>query len=566
LQYASSFTPTISDNGPVVNQEDHDDEDHDEDDFDCDPSFEDCTDSDGDGSPDWDDDCINDPGPESNYGCPVGQEPDDSDGDGVPDYDDDCPNDPGPYENYGCPNGDDGGHTEDVDSDGDGWYDFEDDCPNEWGQDYGCPDDTPPDDYGGYSSWDAYCKGEFGSEYYYDDFDDTCYEDFVDTDGDGWYDDEDDCPNEWGQDYGCPFVDAYCKGEFGSEYYYDDLTDECGADFDDDGIQDHLDNCPGDWGPDWNNGCPEDVDVDTDGDGWYDDEDDCPNEWGQDYGCPFVEDFGGYNSWDAYCKGEFGSTYYYDDVDDGCFEGDLDSDGDGVIDRFDACLFEYGLSEFNGCPEDVEGADIDGDGFNDTEDWCPNEWGPSWGQGCPEEVDYDGDGVPDNDDTCPDDWGTSDYYGCISWDAFCKGEYGQEYYYEYLQDECLVYEYENIRPEVTGPKSVTTDENTPVRFTITAYDPDGPQAQVSFNPRDHPDHGTLAFVPGGQSGNQHDYIYTPDPNFSGMDSFSIMVWDGTVNSEIVTIPITVGSGEAQSNDSDGDGVPDWDDICPGTQN
>jgi len=65
MQNASSFTPSNSDNGPAVNQEDHPD-----DDFDCDPAFEDCTsDSDGDGTPDWDDDCPTQAGPESNYGC-----------------------------------------------------------------------------------------------------------------------------------------------------------------------------------------------------------------------------------------------------------------------------------------------------------------------------------------------------------------------------------------------------------------------------------------------------------------------------------------------------------------
>jgi len=118
LQYASSFNPTISDNGPAINQADHPD-----DDFVCDPQFEDCTtDSDGDGTPDWDDDCPTQAGPASNYGCPEGVEPDDSDGDGLYDYEDMCPYEPGPWEYEGCP-------TDLNDPDGDGIVGEFDDCP-----------------------------------------------------------------------------------------------------------------------------------------------------------------------------------------------------------------------------------------------------------------------------------------------------------------------------------------------------------------------------------------------------------------------------------------------------
>jgi len=34
-------------------------------------------------------------------------------------------------------------------------------------------------------SWDAFCKGEYGSDYYYDESDDACFEEYVDTDSDG---------------------------------------------------------------------------------------------------------------------------------------------------------------------------------------------------------------------------------------------------------------------------------------------------------------------------------------------------------------------------------------------
>jgi len=57
-------------------------------------------DSDGDGIPDCEDECPEQPGPRSNGGCPEGL---DSDGDGIPDREDECPEQPGPRSNDGCP-------------------------------------------------------------------------------------------------------------------------------------------------------------------------------------------------------------------------------------------------------------------------------------------------------------------------------------------------------------------------------------------------------------------------------------------------------------------------------
>ena len=54
-------------------------------------------DRDGDGVPDDQDLCPDEPGPAALDGCP------DSDGDGIPDREDKCPHQPGPPENDGCP-------------------------------------------------------------------------------------------------------------------------------------------------------------------------------------------------------------------------------------------------------------------------------------------------------------------------------------------------------------------------------------------------------------------------------------------------------------------------------
>ena len=76
-------------------------------------------DSDGDGVPDYMDDCPNTPAgvKVDATGCPL-----DSDGDGVPDYLDKCPNTPAgvKVDAQGCP----------LDSDGDGVPDYLDKCPN----------------------------------------------------------------------------------------------------------------------------------------------------------------------------------------------------------------------------------------------------------------------------------------------------------------------------------------------------------------------------------------------------------------------------------------------------
>ena len=59
--------------------------------------------------------------------------------------------------------------------------------------------------------------------------------------------------------------------------------------------------------------------------------------------------------------------------------GDIDKDGDGIINRKDKCPKIPGLPEFNGCP------DNDSDGIPDLEDKCPNQSGEKANMGCPEE-------------------------------------------------------------------------------------------------------------------------------------------------------------------------------------
>ncbi|MBZ9629607.1 OmpA family protein [Salegentibacter sp. LM13S] len=143
----------------------------------------------------------------------------------------------------------------------------------------------------------------------------------TDSDGDGIYDKDDECPETPGlpEFNGCPDSDGdgiedrmdACPNEAGLAEF-----DGC-PDTDGDGIADPNDDCPEVAGLAELNGCP-----DADGDGVADNEDDCPNEAGpaENNGCPYE-----------------------------------DMDNDGVLDKDDDCPEVAGTAANNGCPEpDVE--------------------------------------------------------------------------------------------------------------------------------------------------------------------------------------------------------------------
>ena len=84
----------------------------------------------------------------------------------------------------------------------------------------------------------------------------------------------------------------------------------------------------------------------------------------------------------------------------------LDSDGDGLPDRDDACPQIAGIPamERAGCPQ-PSAADRDGDGSPDARDRCPAQAGAAAAHGCALMRDEDGDGAPDHVDICPADYG-----------------------------------------------------------------------------------------------------------------------------------------------------------------
>jgi hypothetical protein len=99
----------------------------------------------------------------------------------------------------------------------------------------------------------------------------------------------------------------------------------------------------------------------------------------------------------------------------GCSSSERDSDGDGVVDASDDCLFENATgwdNDGDGCIDDT-----DGDGYDDPNDNCINEDSTGWDtnqDGCID--DTDGDLVKDNVDQCPTTNASgfdSDLDGCI---------------------------------------------------------------------------------------------------------------------------------------------------------
>lgn len=137
-----------------------------------------------------------------------------------------------------------------------------------------------------------------------------------DIDGDGIYDDEDECPEAPGlpEFNGCP-------------------------DSDGDGIQDNLDACPNEAGLAAFDGCP-----DTDGDGIANPDDECPTVAGLEAlnGCPDADGDGIMDSEDE-CPDEAGP-----EDNNGCPWEDMDDDG--VLDQDDECPEVAGLPENEGCP------------------------------------------------------------------------------------------------------------------------------------------------------------------------------------------------------------------------
>ncbi|KAA8598839.1 hypothetical protein F0Z19_2985 [Vibrio cyclitrophicus] len=79
--------------------------------------------------------------------------------------------------------------------------------------------------------------------------------------------------------------------------------------------------------------------------------------------------------------------------------------------------------------------------------------------------------------------------------------------------------------------SFTTDEDTPVNGTLSASDEDGDS--LSFTKATDPSNGTVVVDENG------DWTYTPNENYNGDDSFTVVVSDGQGGTDTITVNVGV---------------------------
>lgn len=86
------------------------------------------------------------------------------------------------------------------------------------------------------------------------------------------------------------------------------------------------------------------------------------------------------------------------------------------------------------------------------------------------------------------------------------------------------------QPPVASDQSISAVQNAPIDITLSASDPDA--NPLSFSVVAQPVHGTL-------SGVAPNLTYTPNADFTGSDAFTFKANDGTVDSNVATVAITV---------------------------
>jgi hypothetical protein len=101
---------------------------------------------------------------------------------------------------------------------------------------------------------------------------------------------------------------------------------------------------------------------------------------------------------------------------------------------------------------------------------------------------------------------------------------------------------QNSAPVAEG-RTVSTDEGRPVTLTLTGRDAE--QCELGFAVVTSPATGqvgsiaNVACTPGSPNGDSATITYTPNPGFTGTDSFTYRVSDGALESAPVTVQVTV---------------------------
>ena len=88
------------------------------------------------------------------------------------------------------------------------------------------------------------------------------------------------------------------------------------------------------------------------------------------------------------------------------------------------------------------------------------------------------------------------------------------------------------RPAVVSDAAASTSVNTPVTISLLATDPDG--NTLTLRIVSQPTHGTTGL-------NGTVATYFPDAGFTGNDTFTFAAWDGSTDSNLGTVTLTVGA-------------------------
>lgn len=99
---------------------------------------------------------------------------------------------------------------------------------------------------------------------------------------------------------------------------------------------------------------------------------------------------------------------------------------------------------------------------------------------------------------------------------------------------------------VVQSTSGTTSVDAPLPLPITAQDADGDVLVLRVV--NQPEHGTAGLV-------ATTATYHPEPGFHGSDAFTVAAWDGSSDSNLATVTVTVGGSGCTGPDLDGDGIP-----------
>jgi len=102
----------------------------------------------------------------------------------------------------------------------------------------------------------------------------------------------------------------------------------------------------------------------------------------------------------------------------------------------------------------------------------------------------------------------------------------------FAANSCISLPFDADETPVADSQAVTTPLNTAVNITLTGSDPSTPPDPITFSVDSAPASGSL-------SGTAPNLTYTPNTGFSGADSFTFVVSDGTRISDPGTVDITV---------------------------